>query len=658
MAQIKTQSNAKDDAVRYAQALIDYGIKGIEHSGVIRRREKSINYRNGWHKIKIRPDRYGNQVWNKFGQIAHQRLAHILSKKPKWRFLPRQEGAIFSASALNDLVGNVMWDMINWDDKGEISINEAWNAGTSHIKVFVHTNGFPDAIPVSAKQILVDPDAKRAKDRTFWAHIYPMNVTDIEDQWKVKVSAEAIVDDTNNGVIQKSYEQSGDNKAPSEIFHGEQAKFVSEAVGKALIYEVWSGDSTLEPIPFDNEKAYLAGLPSTLQEHQAFATLDERLMPQVSPDEHHPKHIKAHQEYLSLLDEELDEVQIIAVSEHIEEHQSYPQKEKRKKYPFGRKTMICQGRYLEDGPNPYAEVMDVPIDYNDLLLKWDYDVVDDSYWGKSGGKDLFDPQDAINHRKNAITQMINRMNYGVKTMLTRSFDALRGSLKKLNNLIGTILPVRGHDDFKIDYGPPFPPQIFQDEYHSEQFMDTVGHQTDILSGQLPKGSPPGVVVNQLTGLGMVSIDLIVTHYARMLEKLGRIISHLMIEFVPPKTMFRMLDDKNQWQFIEWDKIKEKFGKYDIHVDVDQMLSTSRQEKLDRALQLYQAGIYDRKAVLDKLDDPDKFEIDERMNEIMLLQQENAQLKDGFSKAINEVERLDQNIRAMNQKESDGKSNKN
>ena len=89
-----------------------------------------------------------------------------------------------------------------------------------------------------------------------------------------------------------------------------------------------------------------------------------------------------------------------------------------------------------------------------------------------------------------------------------------------------------------------------------------------------------------------------------------------------------------------------------------MLSTSRQEKLDRALQLFDKTIYDRKAVLDKTDDPDKYEIEQRMSEIMLLQQENAQLKEGFGKAVNEVERLDQNIRAMNQKASDGKSDKN
>jgi hypothetical protein len=637
------QTKKQDEAVAYVQKLRDYGVKGMEHEGILRKRQKSINYRNGRHKIKIRPDRYGNQVWNKFGQIAHQRLAHILSKKPKWRFLPRQESAIYTSDALNDLVGNVMWDMIGWDDKGEISINEAWNSGTSHVKVFVHDNGFPDAIPVSANQIIIDPDAKRDKDRRFWIHVYPMNVTDIEKEWKVKVEPEAIVDDVDNGTVQRTYEQSGNDMAPSEVWRGEMSKFASEAVGRSLVWECWSGDATLEPIPFQENE--------TLEEHLTFAAFGEVT---VEPDEHHPKHIKAHETYLASLNEELDQVQIINVANHIEEHRSYPQEEKQKKYPHGRKTMICQGYFLEDGPNPYALVMDEPIGYNDLLLKWNYDIVDDSYWGKPGGHDLFDPQDAINHRKNAITQMINRMNYGVKTMLTRSFDALRGSLKKLTNLIGTTIPVKQHDDFKVDYGPPFPPQIFQDEYHSEQFMDTVGHQTDILSGQLPKGSPPGVVVNQLTGLGMVSIDLIVTHYARMLQQLGRIISHLMIEFVQPKTKFRMLDDKGNWEFINWDTVKEEFGKYDIHIDVDQMLSTSRQEKLDRASKLYQEGIYDRQAVLDKLDDPDKFEIMQRMSEILLLTQENQQLKEGLNKVVNEYERLDQNYRASQQKENDAK----
>ena len=149
-----------DDIVAYAQRLKEYGIKGMEHLGILHRRERSIQYRMGKHKIKARQSRYGNQVWNKFGSIGHERVAHVHAKKPKWRFAPRQEGAIFSADAINDVVGNVLWDMIEWEDKGEISLNEAWNAGSDHVKVFLRDNGYPDAISIGANQIIVDPDAK------------------------------------------------------------------------------------------------------------------------------------------------------------------------------------------------------------------------------------------------------------------------------------------------------------------------------------------------------------------------------------------------------------------------------------------------------------------------------------------------------------------
>ena len=593
----------------------------------------------------MRPDRYGNQVWNKFGQIAQERVAHICSRHPKWRFLPRQEGSLHSAEALNDVLGNFLWDLIGWRSKGKKSVNECFNAGSSHIKVIVGPDGFPDAIPRGANQILVDPAASGVADRRFWIDVYPMNVSEIKAKWNVIVSPEAIIEQTDKSIRKLSYEETGANQAPSEIFRSETGgtSWVGDAVGKALVWEVWAGDSTYEHIPFTQKEAN--------KEHTAFA--DFKKVKAVT-GENHPQHIKAHEKYLAVLDAELDQGQIVSIIQHLSEHQSFEQTEKRKKYPFGRKTVICQGKLCEDGQNPFAETMDYPVDYNDLLIKWDYDEVTDEYWGKSGGHDLFDPQDAINHRKNAITQMINRMNHGIKTMLTRSFNALRGSFKKLSNLIGTIIPVKSHDDFNIDFGPPFPPQIFQDEYHSEEFMDKVAHQTNILGGNLPKGSPAGVTVNQLLSQSNVPIDDVVFNYATALQQLARVLIALSIEFIPPETMFRMIDDKRAWQFIKWDELKQEMGRYDIHIDIDSMLSTSRQERTDRAVRLYEVGIYDRQAVLEKLDDPDKYETMQRMSEILLLKQENERLNEIVEYADGELKRKEQNIEAMQQKIDKGK----
>ena len=652
MAKQANKPRTEEDVVSYAQKLISHAQEGLDQEQVLTHRAKCINYRKGNHKIKMRPDRYGNQVWNKFGQIAQERVAHICSRRPKWRFMPRQEAAIFSAEALNDIVGNFLWDLINWRKKGKDSVNEGFNAGSAHTKVIVRPDGFPDAIPRCANQILIDPAATTVEDRRFWIDVYPMNVTEVKQTWGKDVNAESIIEQVDRFQKKAGYFQSGDDKAPSEVFKDDKGhtSWASRSVGMALVWEVWSGDNEYEPIPFE--------LKDVDEEHEAIRT--SRKVKAVD-GENHPKHIKEHEKYLATLEPELDVVQISTLVQHLSEHQSFEQTEKRKKYPYGRKTVICQGKLMEDGPNPFAETMKNPIDYNDLLIKWDYDKVTDEYWAKSGGHDLFDPQDAINHRKNAITQMINRMNHGVKTMLTRSFDSLRGSFKKLNNLIGTIIPVRNHDDFKIDFGPPFPPQIFQDEYHTEDFMDKLAHQTGILGGNLPKGSPAGVTVNQLLSQSNVPIDDVVENYAVHLQQLARVLMALAIEFIPPETKFRIIDDKRKWEFINWSELGQEMGKYDIHIDIDSMLSTSRQERTERAVRLYESGIYDRQAVLEKLDDPDKYETMQRMSEILLLQQENEMLKGNLDKVVNEYERLDQNYRAAQEKiaikESSGSKDK-
>ena len=98
-----------------------------------------------------------------------------------------------------------------------------------------------------------------------------------------------------------------------------------------------------------------------------------------------------------------------------------------------------------------------------------------------------------------------------------------------------------------------------------------------------------------------------------------------------------------------------FRSYDIHIDVDSMLSTSRQEKLDTAMRAYEIKLFDRQGAFDYLDLPNKYETLQRVSEIENLEAENEQLRSVASKAINEVERLDQNLRAMEQKNGKDKS---
>lgn len=644
-----------EDVVSFSEELFTLGIRGINENGILNRYKMAKRYYAGDHKIKARSERLGNLVWNKFAEIAQARTAHVVAKRPKWKFMPRQEGwQLMAADALNQALGDVLWDIIEWEDKGEDSVNEARDAGSSHIKAIVTSTGFPDFIPIPANQIVIDPKAKKKKQMRFWFHVYAMSTTQIERDYGVKVSAESEVSLTSNETStfnnpMMSYEASGDDTGPVLQDDPRQStsqtltQMMPDVIGRAIIKELWVEDLALEQIPYKAQE--------TDVEHQAFG---QNIKVLVSPEENHVAHIKAHEKYLATLDPELDKFQIQSILDHMEIHSGYPQEEKRRKYPYGRKIVTCQNKLLYDRPNPIAEQMEgTPLDFRDLLIKWDWDKLTGSWWGKQGVSDLFDPQDALNHRINSITQNINMLNNGVKTMLTRSYNALKGSLKKLSNMIGITIPVKNHDDFKITFGPPLPPQYFQDLFHIENFMDTVSGNTAILGGEFPKGSPPGVTVNQLLGMGMVRINMIVKHYAFALQQMARVAMSLMIEFLPDQTMFRILGNDDQgkpiWKMIDWGKLKEEAGKFDIHVDIDSMLSTSRQEILDETIKLYQAGLYDRQAALERVDDPKKWEIIKRISEIMILQQQNQVLSEQNSKMSNEVQRLMQNIRGMQEK---------
>jgi len=439
----------------------------MKNCGVLEKRAKAKAYHRGDHPVKNRDPNPGTLVFNKFAQIGRNRTAHIITKKPKWRFLPKQEGAIYAAEAVSNILNDVIWEKIEWDKKSEADVNEARDAGTSHIKIFLCKDGFPDAIPLTAPEIIVDPKAKKKKHLRFWCHVYPMGIQAIEQIYGVKVASDEELESmrVKSHTADASYNKTDANTAPAVVFRNVKWKatgWMPDIIGRATVYELWLEDKTLEAISYRKEE--------TIAEHE---NVLKGIAIEVHPMENHPNHIRDHEKFLATLDEKKDAASIILLADHIEEHLTFPQETKREKYPFGRKIVYTGKVLLEDKPNPIAAEMSVGIDFRDLLIKWDYDPVDDEYWGKSGMADAFDPQDVFNHRKNAITQGINRLNHGLKKINQRAAKGIKGNLMGFANWIGIGIPVTHPDDIVVDYGPQMPSQIFDDLIHSEQFIDEV-----------------------------------------------------------------------------------------------------------------------------------------------------------------------------------------
>jgi len=624
----------KKENVRYAEQIILYAQKGKEAANIMDRFRRGIDYLRGDHKIKTRSKTKGNQVYNKLAEVFENRMAHLTDAKPKWIFRPQENNDIFIAAALNQILGDVIWDFIEWEDKSSDSVWQAGMAGASWIKTSLDTSlGWPNFHVIPTNAAFPDPAAKKPSEMRFFVHLIAKNVKDIKRQYGVEVSAEAGLEwlDSRNAnyhnphYTAESVNQTMDNVPFLKNLTAEgMVDFGPDAIGKAIIAEVWVEDKKLVKIKYDEAE--------TDAENEAFRNFQSV---EVSTLEHHPKHIEAHQRFITTLDPEAEGDVIQLIQRHIEFHQIMPQETTQRKYPYGRLITVCQGQELRDEPNPLA-----PVHWRDIFIGWQYFKDMESIWGKSMVQDLFDPQDAFNHRWNSIQMNINLMNNGIRKMKHGIFNAMKGNLRKLNNLIGNTIVVNDENDFTVDFGKPLPPQFFQDLGTLEQFMERISFNEDVTSGRLPSAGTAGVTVSQLLGEARVGLRSVLRRYAGALRKMGENAIALMVEYMPEDERFEILGGDGKYVPIEWGQIKDAASRIkNIRIDTANMLPTSKLERFRKALELKQAGVYDNMAVLEELDDPKKFEVAERLSEIQQLMgalEQSEQKNQDLEKELNTV----------------------
>jgi hypothetical protein len=412
------------------------------------------------------------------------------------------------------------------------------------------------------------------------------------------------------------------------------AEYGSDFMGKAIIAEAWLEDHSLEKIPYDEAE--------TEAEHASFRAGEQ---PLVSHDEHHPKHIEAHSTFLNTLDPETEGEIMVSVNEHVEWHSQFDQKTTRLKYPFGRVITVCQGLMLEDRPNPFGEI---GLDFRDVLIKFDYHKNPEGYWGKPLTADLFDPQDDLNHRKNAITKNINLLNVGVRKIKWVLYEKLgiKYDPGKLNNLPGNVVPfINDPNEFTTDFGTAMPPQVWGDVGWTTGFMDSQSMHQDVGSGRLPAAGTANVTVETLLGEFKTILRKPLRHYAGALKQMARNAILIMAKYTDPQTMFMILGEDGQtYEQIKWGDIKDSASSMrNIRIDTANMLPTSRMESFRKVVEMMQAGV-PPEAAIQLLDDPKAIQVLQTMSQINQLRgmleqmgEENKQLKEQLNTLINRMQ---------------------
>jgi len=155
--------------------------------------------------------------------------------------------------------------------------------------------------------------------------------------------------------------------------------------------------------------------------------------------------------------------------------------------------------------------------------------------------------------------------------------------------------------------------------------------------------------------GSKPTNAVVRRYSSALKRMARNAMVIMDVFLPDSEKF-LITGANPKE-VKWGDVKT-LGYKDIRVDVLGQMTTSRDRQLQTAILMKQHGVYDNFAVLDAIDDPKKFEVLKRQNEMMQLQNYVVQQEQAINIYQDELKRTQSELNTMKNRQqgSDGSGN--
>lgn len=642
---IRNDSN-KDPLVSKIEAMLHAGMVKKEQDGVIARYNRGLIYYRGDQRRSS-----GSRNYNKFSQIVDARIAQLSQARPKWTFKPRHTHQMSTAHALQQVIGDVVWDELEWNrgedggGKGEEFLLQMAFAGAAHVKTSVNpVNGYPQYIHMPVGNFIPDPMAKKRSQLRYWIHLVPMSVKRIKRDFGKDVKAQPELETltqsgladfhrpllsamitTSNTMDSLPFRVGGTgNSLPGR-------DTVDEDLGKAIVAECWMEDFSREKIPFEE---------SEISEEHEQAKAGQN--PQVLAEDHHPKHIKAHEDFLNSLDSATEQEAIQIMQNHIATHQRFPQETTQRKYPYGRVITTSQGILLSDRPNPFSGI---GLDFKDVVIKASFSIDPEKYWGLALTDDMFDLQDDLNERKNAINKNIKLLNNGIRKIKYSLYKKLNldKNPSRINNMIGSVFPfLQDPGEYTTDFGKPLPSQFFNDLMWTERFMDTQSAHSEAASGNLPAPGTANSTLETLLDQFQTLLMKPIRHYSSALAKMGQNAALIMAEYMDPMEVFVILgEDQKTFQEIRWGDLRNDATLMrSIYVDTTEMLPTTRMQSFRRVIEMLQAGIPPEVAI-QFLDDPKVIQAMETVSEINQLKAmvenlaaENDQLKKAVNTATN------------------------
>lgn len=318
---------------------------------------------------------------------------------------------------------------------------------------------------------------------------------------------------------------------------------------------------------------------------------------------------------------EFIEEEELSKDENGNETKSYVQK---LKYPNGRKICVANGVLLDDGPIPYD---DGRIPYARLV---NY-ILPREFWGISEVEQLESPQKIFNKLVSFTLDVLTLMGNPVWIVdSTANIDP-----DTITNRPGLILEPEPNTRVQRVEGTQLQPYILQLIDRMKSWFDDVSGSSDVSRGQRPEGITAGIAITSLQEAAQTRLRLKSRNIDAFLQDIGQLYLSRVFQFYTVPRVVRLTGSDGATQFFKMsvenvdeygkkrvivrpmdgeERVYETQGKFDVRVVTGSSLPFSKQEKVTKALNLYDRQIIDAEEVLKALDYPNYEAVLQRLQE--------------------------------------------
>ena len=296
----------------------------------------------------------------------------------------------------------------------------------------------------------------------------------------------------------------------------------------------------------------------------------------------------------------------------------YSNEADKEKYPYGRHTVVVGDKLLVD---EQLELYRMPV-----FMVSNYKSPH-NFWG-IGETDLVRTQTkAINETFSSINENIRKMGYPIRKVTQRA----KGQMTRpITGAPGEEITVVDPNDVTFEVPPPIPGYIQNYIGQVSQFMEAITGVNDVTQGRKPGGVTSGRAIVALQEASQTRQRFKINkEVARLTKEIGEFMVQMILTFDEEIRSIRERDAEGQFQFTEFNPMavydadgnlegtpefdpgtakRLQDSEFDVDVTTGSRYAQGRVANEERALELFQLGVYGIEEVVNALNIPDKQDI--------------------------------------------------